>query len=190
MTAYKWREGMPSPKVSADVFGSVKDRIEGERGAVLPEDIVNAARNPRSPIHGALEWEDAVAAEHHRLQQARTLLNGLQVVRVSIERSPEVTTKAMFRVRPDNGKAGYVSSDRIIADRELRKQVVASARRELESYVRKYSGVIALGPFVPQLQEIIDEMLDAIEQLQVDANARRQRPAAKSEYAPQPAAAA
>lgn len=176
MKQYSWKDNAPKPPVEADVFGAIKDRIESEKGIVQPIDIVEEARNPASPIHAALPWDDAKAAEAHRLDVARRLLSSLQVVRVQIQDGPSVSSRAMFRVRPEGSKGGYASRDKIVGDRELRKQVVASARRELESFLSKYAGVVALSRFVPRLQEVMDAMRDEIEQLEVDA-ARRTAPA-------------
>lgn len=176
MKQYAWRPGFPKPPVSADVFGTVVDEIEARNGAVRPVDIVEEAQKPGSPIRAALQWDNTKAADAYRLVQARQLLGGLQIVRVRIEKGPEVSSRAMYRVRPDRGPGGYVSHNRIIGDRDLKKQVISSARRELESFLAKYAGVLALGAFTPRLQDAVDAMRDEIEMLETEANARRQRP--------------
>lgn len=173
---YAWREGMPKPPIDADTFGQIKDEIEARLGTVRAEDIVEAARDPTSPLHVALCWDDVRAADGFRIIQARHLLGGLQVVRVEVTEGPSLSNKAMFRVKPRDGRAGYMSADKIISDRDLRKQIIGSARRELEAFLAKYSGVLAMSAHVPKLREVIDGMLDEVEQLETDANRRRARP--------------
>jgi len=178
MNTYAWRDGF-KPPVEAEVFGAVVERIQAEKGRYPgPQDIVEAARQQGSPIKAALQWDDAKAAESYRVDQARKLLNSLQVVVVRLATGQEVASKALFRVKaPEGGPGGYAPRGEIVGDRELRAQVVAGARRELEAFVRKYSDVLALGPFIPRLQDVIDGMLDEIHQLEADAARRRERPA-------------
>ena len=47
---------------------------ELHQGRVTPEIVVEAARDPASPLHSAFTWDDAQAAHEHRLAQARVLL--------------------------------------------------------------------------------------------------------------------
>lgn len=188
MTEYQWRSGMPAPKVDANVFGAIKDEIENQFGTVQPGDIVEEAKKPNSPIRELFEWSDKKAADKFRLDQARHYLGALQVVRVSVENGPTISSRAMYRVRPQNEKPGYASQDRIVSDKHLRRQVIASARKELESFVGKYASVLAMGTFVPRLREVVDEMRDEIERLETDANARRS-PTKDASGPPQPAIA-
>lgn len=174
---YAWREGGPKPKIPAEVFGTVVEQISGgDIEGVKPEAIVEAARAPSSPIHALFNWDNAEAAELYRRQQARHYVGALQIVRIRTEEGPTVSNRAFFAVKP----RGYVPHDRVLSDRDLKHQVIASAKKELESYVQKYASILAFGTFVPRLQEIIDGMRDEIDQLAVDATTRR-RPRAASQ---------
>ena len=46
---------------------------ELHQGRITPEMVVDAARDPNSPLHSAFTWDDAQAAHEHRLAQARVL---------------------------------------------------------------------------------------------------------------------
>lgn len=48
-------------------------------GNFTPKEIVDAARDPRSVLHKYFEWNDSIAAERFRLQQARHLVVAIQV---------------------------------------------------------------------------------------------------------------
>jgi hypothetical protein len=95
------------------------------------------------------------------------------LVRVQIEAGPALSNKAMFVVRDDRDRRGYLGSDTIMTDRDLRAQVIASAKKELETFVTKYVGILAMGTYVPRLHEVIDQMRDEIDQLATDAQRRR-----------------
>jgi hypothetical protein len=63
------------------MVGSALSEIYNERGRVAPEDVVEYADDPASPLHSAFEWDDTVAAQQHRLAQARSLIKAVRVRR-------------------------------------------------------------------------------------------------------------
>ena len=51
------------------------ERIAKANGGVLrAEDVVESARNERSPLHASFTWDNDEAAERWRLHQARNLI--------------------------------------------------------------------------------------------------------------------
>lgn len=68
-----------------DINDAVKElqRIESLYGSLTPENVLNASRSKKAVFHKLFEWDDTVAAEHHRLQQARTILNNIEVKIIS-----------------------------------------------------------------------------------------------------------
>lgn len=57
----------------ADVLAALQT-LEDAEGRITPALIVEVARDPESPLHQCFEWDDSIAAERHRLDQARRLL--------------------------------------------------------------------------------------------------------------------
>ena len=53
-------------------------RLSNE-GLLTPEKIVEEARDSNSILHKFFEWDNDVAAEQYRLQQARTLINNVSI---------------------------------------------------------------------------------------------------------------
>ncbi len=47
--------------------------------SVSPEEVLNKARNEKSELHKCFEWNDGIAAEKYRLQQARMIINLLVI---------------------------------------------------------------------------------------------------------------
>ncbi len=180
---YQWKDGIPSPKVEADVFGLELEKIENEKGTVKAADVVAAARDPKSPIHILFTWDDAKAAEEHRKDQARNLIGGLQVVRVRTSTNGPVSNRAFHLVKPEgDSKRGYVGRDRVVGDADLRKQVIASAKRELEGFIKKFQHIAAMGKYMPDLQTIVDSMRDDIDQIMTDATRRTAAKASADEH--------
>lgn len=175
MAKYQWKKDGPTPKVDAQVFGDTVEKLSSDLVSAKPEDIVEAARSKKSPIHDIFEWQDDKAAELFRRQQARHFVGALQIVRVEFSQGPTVSNRAFFSVKTES-RTGYIDHDRILNDRDLKKQVLETARKELENYIRKFGSVMALGTYVQRLQEIIDEMKDNADTLVTDATRRRERP--------------
>lgn len=59
------------------------ERIESLYGSLTPEIVLDASRPKNALFHTLFEWNDDVAAEHYRLQQARTILNNIEIKVIS-----------------------------------------------------------------------------------------------------------
>lgn len=53
----------------------VADEIGNDK--ITPQEMIEKARNEKSELHKCFEWNDTVAAEKYRLQQARIVLSML-----------------------------------------------------------------------------------------------------------------
>lgn len=173
MARYEWRAGAPKPKVEADVFGAEVERIAKENGGIAPpEKIVEAAQQPGSPIASAFEWNSEAAAHQHRLAQARRWVGSLVTVRVEVRHSGEAQMKGFHSVLRPDGQRGYAATDQIVGDRDLRRQVITQAARDLKAQIARFRTISALGAFVPRLQAVLDDIEVQIEHLSVDAKPR------------------
>jgi len=66
------------PETAADALRDVAEKNGGE---LRPGDVVEAARDEKSPIHPWFEWDDGIAAEAYRVDQARDLIKSVRVIR-------------------------------------------------------------------------------------------------------------
>ena len=60
-----------------ETLARISDANDGE---LEPQAVVDSARSRRSSLHKHFDWDDEVAAEKHRLGQARTLIRCVMVV--------------------------------------------------------------------------------------------------------------
>jgi len=144
---YKAAKGATYKDRDAQIIG---ERLE-TLGVVKPEDIVRDAARKRSPLHPYFEWDDGLAADEYRKQQARYLVRHLQVV-IKVEGGVE-TTKAYHSLRitkDDNepGEQAYVPLNIIRADAALTDQVIQKALNELISWTARYEKYKAILPGV------------------------------------------
>lgn len=132
-------------------FGKVAPQIVGEHlevlqaatgGEVRPSQVVEDARGGNSPLHPMFEWDDAQAAEQHRLDQARHLLRGVVIVyrKTEDENEPPKTVNAFVRfARPNENEGSYISISAAMSDDAKRAELLRRAWSEMQSWRRRYS---------------------------------------------------
>jgi hypothetical protein len=67
--------------ITPEIAGKELERIYDKHGALRAQIVVDEARPDDAPLHPAFEWDDLVAAEYYRREQARSLIKTVQVVR-------------------------------------------------------------------------------------------------------------
>lgn len=68
-----------SKKVSAATVAAELARIQHE-SPLTAQRVVNAARPDDAPLHPLFEWDNAMAAEAYRLDQARMLIRSIDII--------------------------------------------------------------------------------------------------------------
>lgn len=138
---YSWRV---SHSVSADVVGKVMEEIEARDGEVTKEAFLEASRPEDSPTHKCFEWDDSVAAEKYRLNQAYHVILDLEVT--VAEDTSGSRTPAYVNViqKTSSESAKYKSIDIAMSDDEMRMNVIRNALSEFEKTKVKYSHLVEL----------------------------------------------
>ena len=106
MEGYKWKlEGLGK---GVDVALVVEEltRLQKVNRILTPEVDVRAAEDNNSILHKLFEWDDNKAAYNWRLQQARTILNNIEVTIITDGEPREI---AVFEVTTRS--EGYKSVD-------------------------------------------------------------------------------
>lgn len=163
VTLYKAASGAGFSNRQAQKFGTFLEAKVGlgER-PVTPAEIVDAARPKRSPIHNAFTWDDQVAAERWRLDEARHLVQHL-VVSVPWEDGTETRVRAFHSVtvagEDEDGplSRGYVSGEVVWSSPELTDQVVTRAFRELRGWTDRYRTYADLGHVVAHIDWVLEQ---------------------------------
>lgn len=132
---YQWRPGTRA-KLLPQLTGEELERIRlTNKGILTPTLVVESAAPPESPLHTGFEWDDTQAAQLHREQEARMLMNSLTVVlRDAPDQSP---TRAFVSVQIGNTRS-YTHIDVAIRSPDLRAQLLARAQKDFSSWERRY----------------------------------------------------
>lgn len=75
----QWKIKGLAKGLDPNVVLSELERIENVYGGLTAQSVLEAASPEDSILHVLFEWDDSEAAKQYRLQQARTILNNIEV---------------------------------------------------------------------------------------------------------------
>jgi len=122
------------------------------KGDVSPETLVDSARHSESPIHHLFEWDDTVAGERYRLEQARLYIARIEYVPAP-EREPLLVEMPTVRSRATKLDVACLTGV------DLTMCSIERLQAELEDVRKRYCEC-------PHLQSVLEGSLeDAIREL-------------------------
>lgn len=127
-------------------------RIKDTRG-LTAENLVEVARNPRNPLHEIFEWNNTKAGHEFRLYQARVLINEVKI---------EVGDKEVFAFesvslsvgKPNKEDRVYKGFEEIIANEDLKKQILSRALQSLIYWKAQYHSYKELTPIFQAIDKV------------------------------------
>jgi hypothetical protein len=135
---YKWKTGWAGRRVPAQVAGERLEEIR-KRGKLTPQAVLADAKSEKSPLHPCFEWDNGVAAEKYRLEQAGQLLRSIEVV-YQVPKGRKLPVRAFVNVRKE-GERQYTSIQAAVRHVGMREQLLAEALLEIRAWQRKYDAL-------------------------------------------------
>jgi hypothetical protein len=144
----KWRAGS-RPKIKAEVAARELTKLAKKHGGgFTAEDVVNAAKAKRSPLHRCFEWDNTTAATEYRLHQARVLISSLE--------RPDMHVRLFHTDRtieaPRHHQLVYRSTESILKDERARAELLHRALREAENWAKRYEHLEELAEVVAKMK--------------------------------------
>lgn len=132
------------------------NRIATDNGGVLnADDVVEFARDPETALHSHFDWDDAVAGEAYRREQARRLIR----VYVTVLPNTSEEVRAFVSLSSDRKSGGgYRTIEAVLSDEDLTAVLIDDARRDFERFRRKYETLAAIAPALDALADAIEIM--------------------------------
>ncbi len=121
--------------------------LQKKHGNLLkPEQVVEYARNPKTALHSAFEWDDGKAAHEYRLWQAQHLIAEVEI----IEPKSKKPVRAFVSLYSDREKpgGGYRETVAVLSDADMRAQLLSQAWREFKYWQSKYEHLAELAPII------------------------------------------
>lgn len=116
------------------------DAIRKKNGGLLrPEDVVKAAKNPRSPLHARFNWDDTSAAHAWRLEQARHLIRVF--VTVMKTKGGNIESRMFVALSGEGAAGGYRVLTDVLEDAGMRAMLLSDAYDDMRRFRQKYSAL-------------------------------------------------
>lgn len=145
-----WADGYGASKYKYVNARKVYDEIISIGDSATPEQIVDRARDENSELHKCFEWNDSIAAEKWRKQEAREIRHFLIIRNEKEPDAPKI--HALYFT--GNGE-GYKAAPAVFRNPDEHAALLQRAYAELRAFSEKYR----------TLKDEIGEILEMINQL-------------------------
>lgn len=139
-----WAEGSMM-QGDAEVAAGVCAELES-KGVFSAEMLVEVSRDKDAPLHGMFEWDDSIAAEKYRVQQAGKIIRSIVVVG---DNKP-----VAYRAFSSIGSKAYMSTARAVSSEKTRAILLKSAKNDLVAFRRRYQALSELA----EVFDVIDKV--------------------------------
>lgn len=104
-------------------------------GRFTSQDLVDAARNKKHPMHSDFEWDNEIAGEAHRRSQARGYISA---VRVQFNTTTKLVTAIGYVRDPEAGVGpGYVSVVKLKTEYDVAQEALAYEMTRLQAILER-----------------------------------------------------
>lgn len=110
-----------------------------------PSQIVDVGRNSDTELHKCFDWDDTIAAEKWRIEQARDIVRHLVIKEDAL---PKDKPEIRYFFKPQ-GEVGYKPTEIIVKQKDSYEALLAQAYAELRAFKQKYY-------CLNELREILD----------------------------------
>lgn len=114
----------------------VLQTLERETGRLLPDDVIEAARDPSSPLHPYFTWDDTEAAIKQRRHEARQLIRR---VKIEITHYDHTIRVCPYIRDPESNmkEAGYRNVTSAMTDEDLARSFLVNEMNRIGEQIRR-----------------------------------------------------
>lgn len=138
---YEW--GTIKFKTDANVAGKVFEDLSNTVG-LTNKNLVDASRDENSPLHNEFEWNDTIAGEKWRREQARSMIANLKIVVNEVENKEPIRAFVKLVKGSDKLETPYEPMQVVIKTKDMRETLIERALEELEAFETKYKHLTEL----------------------------------------------
>jgi hypothetical protein len=151
---YSYRRGF-NFKVPAQVVGETLEEL-AHTGELTSARFLDVSRPEDAPTHNLFEWNDSVAAERYRLQQATVAINSVEVQIVNESTATAISQAAFVNVisKAPARTGEFAPIDVALSDANMRNALLQNALKELQSFRRKYSQLSELTAVFTEIKKV------------------------------------
>lgn len=120
---------------------------------ITPASIVDYARSEDTELHKCFQWDDSIAAENWRKQQARIIVSSLVV---TVEKTTAGSQKYRL-IQHDDSTKEYKPVVFTVRNMDEYGRLLAQAKRELRSFKERYKSITELSEVIEQIEIALAE---------------------------------
>lgn len=124
-------------------------QICDENGGAKPEEIVDFARDENTELHKCFQWDDSIAAENWRKQQARMITASLKVTVETQEHGAQ-----SFRIF-QHVEDTYKPVTLIVRNEDEYAELLNKAKADLIAFKKRYKSLTELQELIEEIDRII-----------------------------------
>lgn len=140
---FLWKAGAQFPvaaQVAADTIIDLQKTLG--KDTVTAKELLDASRDVTAPLHSCFEWDDSIAAEQFRVQQARKIISSIEIEYIKSD-TPEHLARSRYFVNTVSNapkvQGQYTTIDVAFSNEDYRTVVLKNAYRELKTFQGKYN---------------------------------------------------
>lgn len=99
---------------------------------ITPEEVLEMAKDENSELHKCFEWNNDIAAEKYRLQQARAIIINL------VYKTDKKTEQPIRMFQITTKKSTYQPTRQFLVQEDEYQNLLKRAKSELEAFKKKY----------------------------------------------------
>jgi hypothetical protein len=160
----RWKSSPKAKLISAQVaYQSLIEIKAANAGALTPDDVVDTAKNPDSPLHSWFTWDDTEAARLQRLTEARSMIRAIEIVYKETPKTSRRAFEITVKKQPGNtlSRTIYSTAEEAATDPESQSRLIAEAIRTLMAWRRRFAGLQELHRLIVEIDRGIASLADA-----------------------------
>lgn len=127
--------------------------LEKDSGRLVPGDVVEAARDPDSPLHSHFTWDDTEAADKYRLQQAGVLIRSVKL-EITVRDIPLSVVGYVRDPDLDTHTSGYRNVVNLRSEGDSARAIVVDEMKRVSNAVRRAKTLAAVLGFAEDIEQI------------------------------------
>jgi hypothetical protein len=162
LSAFTYKYRVPGiVKVPVEVAGKVCQDIIDLEGAITPKRLVDVSRPEDAPLHGEFEWNDNVAAEKYREEQARQIIKNIIIVDSSIDEERQLNVSVgevkgdRAFVPTDERTHKYIPLYAALSEEAYRENLIQQAKRDMYAFRIKYFRLKELEHIIKDIDDFL-----------------------------------
>ena len=169
MAAYEWSKKFNAEirgvtlndQPDASEVGAVLNSIQKKDGGISPEALVKVSKPKRSKTHGMFEWDDTIAGERYRLEQARLAIRSIAVV-VHVPENGDKQIRAFSSIKQEEGGRAYVNTVDAMQERETTDALLQDCLNSLLRFRKRWADLAAVAEALKPLDEAVTKLREAV----------------------------